>query len=161
MVVYLLRWVISEPGSGQWGRQNERYDVTVGSQGDQLDVWLCEVSDGLYRKSTSGGGGGIYLLALPFLLFPIRQCPAINTPGWPGLRWSLGKLDPMLVSSEMQWEEPDLWHLSQTVGALWVCCCCDSCDGANGQGSEIQVKMRDSEKVQKHWLMKSSNLAFS
>lgn len=116
---------------------------------------------GNIQQREYGGGGGIYLLALPFLLFPIRQCPAINTPGWPGLRWSLGKLDPMLVSSEMQWEEPDLWHLSQTVGALWVCCCCDSCDGANGQGSEIQVKMRDSEKVQKHWLMKSSNLAFS
>ena len=103
MVVYLLRWAISEPGSGQWGRQNERYDVTVGSQGDQLDVWLCEVSDGLYRKSTPegifnrGSTGGIYLLALPFLLFPIRQCPAINIPGWPGLQWSLGKLDSMLV----------------------------------------------------------------
>ena len=103
MVVYLLRLAISEPGSGQWGRQNERYDVTVGSQGDQLDVWLCEVSDGLYRKSTPegifnrGSTGGIYLLALPFLLFPIRQCPAINIPGWPGLQWSLGKLDSMLV----------------------------------------------------------------
>ena len=79
------------------------YDVTVRSQGDQLDVWLCEVSDGLYRKSTPegifnrGSTGGIYLLALPFLLFSIRQCAAINTPGWPGLWWSLGKLNPMLV----------------------------------------------------------------
>ena len=42
-------------------------------------------------------GGEIYLLALPFFLFPIGQCPALNTPERPGLRWSLGKLDPMLV----------------------------------------------------------------
>ena len=33
-------------------------------------------------------------------------------------------------------------------GCIVVCCCSDSCDGENGQGSDIQVKMRGSEKVQ-------------
>lgn len=65
--------------------------------------------------------GKFYLLALPFFLFPIGQCPAINTLNDLASSGLWGKQIHACVSSEMQREEPDLWHLSQTVGASWVC----------------------------------------
>lgn len=127
--MWLLRYAVSGPGKRAVRQAecetNMRWCYPVGSQGDQLDAWPCEIAPGtLYRKFTPGGhskeGAGRELICWhhPSSCFPLGNV-LILTPldHLASLVASGEARSHACVSSEMQWEEPELWCWSQAVGA--------------------------------------------